>query len=125
MSLFITRYILHKIHIFSSFFVCGLSLTLGKTVQEYIARILASKKAVQNQTSKIHRKTIQSKSYIYSQVMLCQVISSYDMVTLLHGAHVSPICFEVGLDTQLGHWSNFKIEYTHDKDKDKDKDNGA
>ena len=46
------------------------------------------------------------------------------MVTLLHGAHVSPICFEVGLDTQLGHWSNFKIEYTQDKDKDKDKDKG-
>ena len=35
------------------------------------------------------------------------------------------ICFEVGLDTQLGHWSNFKIEYTQDKDKDKDKDNGV
>ena len=30
------------------------------------------------------------------------------------------ICFEVGLDTQLGHWSNFKIEYTQDKDKDSD-----
>ena len=83
----------HPVHIFFSFFVCGLSLTLGKTVQEDIARILASKKAVQNQTSKIHRKTIQSKSYIYSQVMLCQVISSFDMVTLLHGAHVSPHLF--------------------------------